>query len=144
MEEERRLCFVGITRAMRFLMLTHARFRTVFGQTQPTIPSRFLHELPKDKVQVSDISRDVGWGDDAEDDDVDDEDRGLTVAERREAQEQAHEFAPGTLVRHAAFGVGRVITLTGRGPNAKAQVAFRNGATKTLILQYANLQHLPG
>src|SRR5699024_287583 len=51
-EEERRLCFVGMTRAMRALYLIHARYRTVFGQTTPTIASRFLGELPQDAIEL--------------------------------------------------------------------------------------------
>ncbi|MEC9373793.1 MAG: 3'-5' exonuclease, partial [Planctomycetota bacterium] len=65
LEEERRLCFVGITRAMRRLMLTSARTRTLAGVSQRTIPSAFLNELPEDHIIVSDQTD--SWIDDADD-----------------------------------------------------------------------------
>ncbi len=66
LEEERRLAFVGITRAEKHLFLTHAAYRMTFGQTMPTIPSRFLHELPREHVeQIRADEEDggvAGWG----------------------------------------------------------------------------------
>ena len=66
LEEERRLAFVGITRAERHLFLTHASYRMTFGQTMPTIPSRFLHELPGEHVETIRADEDdggvAGWG----------------------------------------------------------------------------------
>jgi len=56
MEEERRLCFVGVTRAMQKLYLTHARYRTVFGQSNVTIPSRFFREMPEDCLEEIDAT----------------------------------------------------------------------------------------
>src|SRR5690606_5565326 len=53
-EEERRLCFVGITRAMQKLFMTYTRVRTVFGQTMPVTPSRFLRELPEEAITIDD------------------------------------------------------------------------------------------
>ena len=50
MEEERRICYVGVTRAQKRLFLTYANSRTIFGRTQPEIPSRFIEELPKENI----------------------------------------------------------------------------------------------
>jgi ATP-dependent DNA helicase UvrD/PcrA len=130
-EEERRLCFVGITRAMKRLTMSHARYRLVFGQTQPTIPSRFLNELPADQVEREDAT-DHGdaWSGD------------VGAAQRDEAAMAAVQFPPGTLVRHPMFGLGRVITVSPRGAHTKARVQFQHAGIKTLILQYAKLEKI--
>ena len=133
LEEERRLLFVGITRAQRFLLLSHARYRTVFGQTMPTIPSRFLAELPREHVQGDDLG---------------DEDPFLSpgrasqesISQRSFASEQSAAFPVGTMVRHALFGVGRVVSVSSGGASAKAQVMFKTAGLKNLVLQYAKLE----
>src|SRR3546814_13010345 len=66
LEEERRLCYVGMTRAKRHLVLTYARTRAIFGTTMPGLPSRFLDEVPHDlitqpTVQIGRASRRVEW-----------------------------------------------------------------------------------
>ncbi|MEM1354729.1 MAG: UvrD-helicase domain-containing protein [Planctomycetota bacterium] len=131
LEEERRLAFVGITRAMRHLYLTHARSRTVFGQSQHTIRSRFFDELPKDAVEASDAS---------EEDDRDDP--FATRPLRSVAARQAELFPPGTTVRHPQFGIGRVLDVVAMGSITRASVRFNTHGRKTLILQYANLERL--
>ena len=136
LEEERRLCFVGITRAMRSLLLTHAKYRTVFGQTMPTIPSRFLSELPEACIERINET----------DDDHDYEDEDLIEHEssqqRSSAQRQAAEFAQGTLVRHPQFGLGRVVQVSAMGAHTRARVEFNTAGPKTLILQYARLERV--
>jgi DNA helicase-2/ATP-dependent DNA helicase PcrA len=137
LEEERRLCFVGITRAQRFLFLTHARLRSVFGQTAPTIPSRFLNELPREQVETLDLS---SQSEDSSADEEDAEDRDTPSAAH--ASQPACPWPPGSWVQHPTFGVGRVVKITGQGAQTRAQVAFSTGGVKTLILEYANLQPL--
>ncbi|MCE9590538.1 MAG: UvrD-helicase domain-containing protein [Planctomycetes bacterium] len=137
LEEERRLCFVGITRSQRMLFLTHARFRTIFGQMQPTIPSRFLGELPKTSTTRSDADEEgtplLDEGGEAD-----------PVANqlRDSAAAEAMEFPPGTMVRHPQFGLGRVLTVKVTGAQTRAQVAFNSAGVKTLILQYARLERV--
>ena len=131
LEEERRLCFVGITRAMHTLLLCHARYRTVFGQTMPTIASRFLKELPEESVDPIDVTSE---GDD--DYTVDTESR----QQRSLAHRQAGEYPPGTLVRHPQFGLGRVLQTAAMGAHTRAQIDFNTAGKKTLILQYARLE----
>jgi DNA helicase-2/ATP-dependent DNA helicase PcrA len=128
LEEERRLCFVGITRAQRFLMLTHTRRRTVFGQTMPAVPSRFLKELPAEHTEAEEVEQ--GW----------DVDLGGFSSQRAEAERVSGEFPPGTVVRHPQFGIGRVLTVKAGGAQTRAQVAFNTAGVKTLILQYAKLE----
>ena len=134
LEEERRLCFVGITRARRHLMLSHARYRTVFGQTQAVIPSRFLGELGDEAIERIDVSED-----------------GAQPAERRRSgsdddawDEEAEIYLPGTMVRHAQFGLGRVLKVDTVGAHTRARVQFAAFGTKTLVLEYARLEIVDG
>ncbi len=132
MEEERRLCFVGITRAMRRLLLTHARYRTVFGQTMPAIPSRFFDELPPEGIEreeLEDEAADNFFGTRAD-----------GVGQRSLASKQASQFPPGTLVRHPDFGLGRVVNVSPMGAHTRAKVDFNTAGSKTLVLQYARLE----
>ncbi len=135
LEEERRLCFVGITRAQRHLMLTHTQFRTIFGNTQTTIPSRFLDELPDDAMDKVD-------GDEDDDPFLGEARVREASSQRRQAASQAGGMPPGTLVEHPQFGVGRVIKVTASGPNTRAQIDFEDAGVKTLILQYARLKRV--
>ncbi|MCC7146824.1 MAG: UvrD-helicase domain-containing protein [Phycisphaeraceae bacterium] len=141
-EEERRLCFVGITRARRLLTLTHTRYRTIFGQTQPTIPSRFLRELPEENLKEVDRSEEHGW-----------EAGGFanstfTYGGKKDSQGQGQsaprkskgEYEVGTLVRHPMFGLGRVTSVSASGGNTRVQVHFNSGSTKNLILEFAKLE----
>jgi ATP-dependent DNA helicase UvrD/PcrA len=130
LEEERRLCFVGVTRAMQTLYLTHARYRTVFGQSNVTIPSRFFREMPEDCIDEIDACDD------------DTEDLADSLAQRSLAGREAALYPPGTLVRHPQFGLGRVITVHPSGSHTRARIAFNTAGTKTLILQYARLERV--
>ncbi|MEM6459749.1 MAG: 3'-5' exonuclease, partial [Planctomycetota bacterium] len=133
LEEERRLMFVGITRAERRLLLSHAKTRTVFGQTTPTIRSRFLGELPPEAVEEEDATRDP----DAYDDPTY---TGGGGAQRSLAARQAGAYPPGTLVKHPQFGLGRVVQVAPMGAHTRAKIDFQLAGAKTLILQYARLE----
>lgn len=137
LEEERRLCFVGITRCQRMLFLTHARFRTIFGQTQPTIPSRFFNELPRELTRR--IDADESTNPLLETEELIDAE---TSRLRENAADEVNQFPPGTMVRHPQFGVGRVLTVKATGAQTRAQVAFTTAGVKNLILQYARLERL--
>ncbi len=149
LEEERRLCFVGMTRAMRQLLLSCARYRTNRGIPERTVPSRFLSELSKEHVAVSDQAGE-GWngGGDRGGVRYERDEFDQTVAEPRRAADAAGwggggegaggAFKVGTRVRHPQFGLGEVLSITG-GLNARAQIRFRDAGVKTLLLQYARL-----
>ena len=131
LEEERRLCFVGVTRAMRRLLLTHARYRTIFGQTMPVIPSRFLEEIPREHQRRSDVS----------DEALDAEERAHAAWRQKTAAGRAGDaMPPGTLVRHPQFGLGRITDVAPIGSHTRARVEFNTVGSKTLILQYARLE----
>jgi DNA helicase-2/ATP-dependent DNA helicase PcrA len=148
LEEERRLAFVGITRAMRRLVITSARYRTVRGSTERTIPSRFLDELKSEHIVTSDQSdafAGPGYADqwDAVDADPYNADGSpREPAPRRTAPTGPSAdaaYPPGCRVRHPQFGVGTVRDASGRGSNAKIIVEFKGLGRKTLILEYARL-----
>jgi DNA helicase-2/ATP-dependent DNA helicase PcrA len=113
LEEERRLFFVGITRAKTGLNISYARYRTIRGQLLRTIPSQFLFELGIDFAESS-------------------QEHGL------EARDTL-AFAAGELVRHKSFGLGRVKEFIDMGENSVVVVKFNSGQTKTLMLKYAGL-----
>lgn len=160
LEEERRLCFVGITRAMTHLHLSCARYRTIRGVSERTIPSRFLSELPAQHVKISDQADPLAWGDDGYRDEFDDTPRrrsdsrgwGNAAAEARGSRTYSTTqpasrprsiggIQAGAKVRHPQFGLGEVITVTA-GASARAKVKFRDVGVKTLVLEYARLQVL--
>ena len=165
MEEERRLAFVGITRAMKRLQITSARYRTIRGSTERTIPSRFLDELGSEHVQRSDQADD--WGDSFDRDAFDDTPaqnakpsfgpgRGMASgsmeaklaavraarAKRSSGPSAANAFPEGCRVRHPQFGEGKVTGTSGSGTNARVTVDFRGVGRKTLVLEYARLKRV--
>ncbi|MDP6837845.1 MAG: UvrD-helicase domain-containing protein [Planctomycetota bacterium] len=122
LEEERRLCYVGMTRAMERLMLSWARTRLHFGETRYQRPSRFLDEIPGEFVEGMD-----GEGEEAE------------VLGSYEPGPEAPKLKVGQRVDHEHFGRGTLTQLVGSGINARATVDFVHAGTKQLLVQYANL-----
>jgi len=128
LEEERRLAYVGITRARHKLVLSYAESRRIHGQENYNVPSRFLREIPREllnevrpKVQVS---------------------RGASLGASRPASHAALEAPPlklGALVTHAKFGEGMVTDYEGSGAHARVQVEFAEAGSKWLVMAYANL-----
>ncbi|MDE0021014.1 MAG: UvrD-helicase domain-containing protein [Candidatus Poribacteria bacterium] len=164
LEEERRLCYVGMTRAMRHLYLTRARVRRVHGYAQETLRSRFLSEIPQRLVEELESwdepavsgQRDISWS-------------RPTSAFRRFAQTasptrptpsadpprprrsvstfdappqtEAHSFIQqDARVEHPSFGPGRIMQVEGRGENARVVVQFDDGSQKALLVEFANLK----
>lgn len=125
LEEERRLAYVGITRARQTLILSYAESRRLHGSETYNRPSRFLHELPREllhevrpRVQVSRPFYAGRFVDDGGD---------------------AMPLKLGQHVRHASFGDGVVIDAEGSGAHARVQVNFENAGAKWLVVAYANL-----
>ncbi|HUX73402.1 MAG TPA: DNA helicase II [Steroidobacteraceae bacterium] len=125
LEEERRLCYVGATRAMRRLYITYAEQRRLYGIDTYGQPSRFIAEIPPDlieevrpRVQVS---------------------RLIPVPRKAAGEFSASAMRMGSRVRHSKFGEGVVLNFEGNGPHARVQVNFERQGTKWLMLTYANL-----
>ncbi len=135
-EEERRLCHVGFTRAKNELWISRAERRSVFGAPMPQSPSRFLSEVPGDVLEV--IDRRIGFDLDASRS-RDDEDAPL---EAHEAAAARLTFAEGELVRHPYFGMGRIVALSGLGGSQRATVRFNDGSERRLLLEYAQLSRI--
>ncbi len=126
LEEERRLCYVGATRAMRHLYITYAEQRRLYGVDQYGQPSRFINELPADLVEEIRPRLQVS----------------RPAFTRRASLEEAPTSAMrlGSRVRHAKFGDGVVLNFEGNGPQARIQVNFERQGTKWLMISYANLE----
>ena len=118
LEEERRLAYVGATRAQQLLVLSYAQMRRIHGLEHETRPSRFLTEISPDLI----------------------EDLRSPVTVYRTTDHDAFPFALGATVQHAVFGRGVVLHYEGSGSHARIQVAFEEGVgAKWLVLAYANL-----
>jgi len=130
LEEERRLCYVGMTRARLRLFLSHAESRRLNGQDSFPAPSRFLRELPADRVEevrARSAARQPVYR------------RGSGMA-GGVAEELPGGLALGQRVAHPRFGEGVVLNSEGEGSHARVQVNFEGAGAKWLVVQYANLE----
>ena len=134
LEEERRLCYVGMTRARERLFMTCAATRRMFGKTYSNIFSRFLYEsgLVKAPEQQPVSPRLFN---------TPSERGGIGSAAAPESPRDSNDME-GRRVRHAVYGEGRVILSTGSGENAKITVLFRQGGKQTFMLRYAPIEML--
>jgi DNA helicase-2/ATP-dependent DNA helicase PcrA len=154
LEEERRLAFVGMTRAKEELYLCHARLREFRGSALYAVPSMFLDELPDDAVEHIDLSgsgagsvraidewrgggpaAEPGW-----------HDAGIKPRPRAEpwvgqpvAANGAAEYAEGMLVRHETYGIGKITEVSGLGATRKVKIRFPSHGDKTFIAEKAKL-----
>ncbi len=162
MEEERRLCYVAMTRAKDKLTLTNARQRTLYGRTTPCMPSRFLNEIPEDNMEW--LSKPQPRSDSWDEDDASYDGGGYGAYARRAASAAPSvrksdtirtsaakaaprsaaprmDLQPGEMVDHDAFGRGMVLSVRPMGGDAMVEVAFDKVGTKRLMLKLA-AQHL--
>lgn len=132
LEEERRLCYVGMTRAMQKLYITYAEIRRLYGQDKYHKPSRFIRELPEyclDEVRMkAQVSRPSSAG------------RFSQTAVKENFNETG--FSLGARVKHPIFGEGTIINFEGSGPQSRVQVAFNGEGIKWLVTAYAKLEKL--
>lgn len=142
MEEERRLCYVGMTRAKRHLFLSYAFRRTVWGNSDVREPSRFLADIPRQliegaaslpsspgKARESAAARATRW----------EPTPPAPVRKPRELQ-----FQPGQRVQHGKFGEGIVIQSRADGSDEEVTIAFKKSGIKHMLASFANLKKLPG
>ena len=137
-EEERRLCYVGMTRARERLHLTWAQSRSVFGQRRLSEPSRFLVEIPRDQVEATADARLPEIA--------------ASAPRRRYGSERSFtptppptpealkQLRPGVRVRHPLFGVGTVLRSEVSGEETKVTVSFPGVGAKRLVARYAGLE----
>ena len=157
LEEERRLCYVGLTRAKAHLTLTHAWARTQWGQRADALPSRFLGEMPA--ALVEDISRaaPMRWREATRENRPARSDLGTatfggddvpggrvfgsgTAPAARSTGAELLGLAPGDRVVHERYGAGTVVRCGGAGMQARATVSFDNAGTKQLVLAMTPLR----
>jgi len=138
-EEERRLCYVAMTRAMKHLFITSASERRRYGEHHYQSPSRFLREVPEELIEVLSDARRPS--------------RGQRMREERPATRDGYDYsysqdapseeggvAQGTRVRHPVFGLGEVLAVVGDGLNQKLRIKFERAGVKTVMVRYANLE----
>jgi DNA helicase-2/ATP-dependent DNA helicase PcrA len=145
LEEERRLCYVGMTRAREELSLTWAQSRQVFGQRRWSEASRFLAEIPREQLLVSgepDASRMPPWAPARNARPARGERYYVPEPEATSPLLEAGALRPGVRVRHPLFGVGTVLRTDGRGDELKLTVSFAGVGAKRLVARYAALELL--
>lgn len=128
LEEERRLCYVGITRAMQQLYLTYAESRRWYGQESFNAVSRFVKEIPQACLKEVRINAQVTRPASA----------GMSMASATDGHDTG--LALGQHVMHKIFGEGVVLNIEGQGSNARVQVNFNDEGSKWLVAAYANLE----
>ncbi len=124
--EERRLCYVGITRAMRHLTLSYCKIRHQYGDMSYQIKSRFLQEIPKEYLQYvrnckpEKLEKTVGFG--------------ISPFDFVKEQNTEAEFKIGEFINHTKFGIGVILKLEGEGDNLCYHVDFKAGEGKKVLL----------
>ena len=127
LEEERRLCYVGMTRAKERLTLTHTMRRNLFGRSEANLPSRFLDELPSLGVERERL-RPASWSD-----------YGGAVQREFAPREVLPDISTGDAVRHSSLGSGIVLAIESGGV---VTVRFEDGSERRLMLDYAPLEKI--
>ncbi len=129
LEEERRLCYVGMTRAMQQLYLTYAESRRLYGRETYPRPSRFLREIPAELLQEVRMRATIS--------------RPVTAVQAKPAMFQTQsKYKLGQRVHHAKFGEGVILQIEGDGAQERVQINFKPAGVKWLMLAYAKLDVL--
>jgi DNA helicase-2/ATP-dependent DNA helicase PcrA len=129
LEEERRLMYVGVTRAQQRLYLTHAWSRMLFGSTSYNPPSRFLGEIPSELVHAIEEENVIGAGGEVS-----------PIRAAVDGRREIPQISAGDTVLHDKWGEGVVLTVSGSGSDAEATVRFEDAGEKRLLVAYAPLK----
>ena len=129
LEEERRLCYVGMTRAKEHLYLSGASQRRIYGQLRWCIPSRFVKEVGLKKETTGISFRENSMIESVEETDF-------------SGEKKAGHFYRGMRVKHSEFGEGKILEVTGSGDDIKVIVQFDAGFWKKIMVKYANLEKI--
>ena len=143
MEEERRLCYVAITRAKEHLTITHARQRMLYGRTAAALPSRFLKEIPEDCMVKKGALRSTSpnysdWNSGSAYPAYRPSLNTYSIPAVQKPQVPVLELSKGDMVRHAAFGRGMVLSVMKTGGDALLEIAFDDIGTKKLMAKAAS------
>jgi len=149
LEEERRLCYVGMTRARSKLVLTGAARRRIFGEYQPSRPSRFIEEVPAELIDriAASVNADRSYQSNFYEFRTNPYGRGRRIKEPEptyayedEDQSTGMNLRPGMRVRHPQFGIGNVVSIEALNDDTKLVVRFAAVGQKTLRARYARLE----
>lgn len=142
MEEERRLAYVGITRARKHLTLTLCELRRLYGREERNLPSRFLAELPSENLNEISYRATISAPDNGFNHPQQHQNRDFFTERKNayiEKTREANGFTLGRKVMHQRFGEGTIINLDGEGDHKRVQIAFVNEGVKWLVIKLANL-----
>ena len=128
LEEERRLCYVGMTRAMQQLYLSYAEVRRLYGRENYTAPSRFLSEIPRETLQDVRTRNHTGFGQ-----------QSSYTDDNETAAGEGQGMSLGRRVSHAKFGEGVITNIEGKGEHLRVQVNFEMVGSKWLVMAFARL-----
>jgi DNA helicase-2/ATP-dependent DNA helicase PcrA len=129
LQEERRLCYVGMTRAMEKLFIVHAEMRNLYGTENFNPPSRFLREIPPELTMEVRTGGNIPRH----------QPRSKSIVS---GEVPDTEFKLGQTVSHEVFGEGVILNYEGQGANARVEVSFNKGKTKWLMVSYAKLRSI--
>lgn len=146
LEEERRLAFVGMTRAMEELYLSHSRLREFRGQTLYAIPSMFMEELPADAIEDNDCSSSTAsrkkvldaWRGGTKSSEAGWIDAGILL-EPNQSADSGVEYSVGMVVEHGQYGHGKVTSVSGNGALKRVKVRFGGAGERTFVAKMAKL-----
>jgi DNA helicase-2/ATP-dependent DNA helicase PcrA len=133
LEEERRLCYVGVTRARERLYLTHCWKRTLYGVERYNKPSRFLEEIPSHLMKPEEFTDEPGSP----------TEEMTTTGKPAPRVKVVEQFVLGDKIRHRKWGIGVIVGVQGQGDDAEYKVAFPEQGIKVLLARYAPLER-PG
>jgi DNA helicase-2/ATP-dependent DNA helicase PcrA len=125
LEEERRLCYVGITRAMQKLVLTYAESRRLYGKDNFNSPSRFVREIPNNLLNEVRMKSAVSRP---------------STFQQAALDDAGSDFRLGQIVRHKKYGEGVILQVMGSGARTCVEINFNSVGTKMIMLQYAVLE----
>ena len=138
MEEERRLAYVGITRARKFLTLSLSESRRLYGREERNLPSRFLAELPTENLQeINSRANLTSYNNDSSNKNEQFyQDRKKSYIKKKK---ESDGYTLGRKVKHNRFGEGTIVNLDGEGEHRRVQIAFIHEGVKWLVVKLANL-----
>ncbi len=154
LEEERRLCYVGITRAKREVVFSFASRRSTYGNIAFNPPSRFLKEIPSELFKTNRNNRGPAVSSFDPDEEYNEQgsrgpkpkqklwDEGLVSPREEKQRMEAGGYKVGQKVKHATFGAGVILKVSGEDANTQLEVAFPNVGVKKLLLAYAKLERV--
>lgn len=137
LEEERRLCYVGITRAQRKLYLTNARMRTIYGNSVMYPPSRFLSEVPRELIEAH-VPKNTMLAASQKTSPVAERPR-LTLIQKDRPPVSSGDWKAGDKAQHAKWGIGTVVEVRGTGEEQELKIAFPGQGIRQLVVKFAPL-----